>query len=81
MMSYPDVMIICSDLPVGKPLHMHIGTAMIRLHIHWHPCQKPKYYKSPEPCCLFPNLISVPVTLSPRYFDASLYQSLIYLHS
>ena len=41
MMSYQDVMIICSDLPAGKPLCMHIGTAMVRLHIflpkgsHW----------------------------------------------
>ena len=38
------------------------------------------YYKSSEPLHLFPNLISVPVTLSPRYFGAPLYWSLIYLH-
>ena len=46
MMSFHDVMIVCSDLPVGKPLHMHIRTAAIHLCICWHPCQNPKYYKS-----------------------------------
>ena len=76
-----DIMIICSDLPMGKPLCTHIGTAMVCLHICWHPCWNPKYYESSEPLRLFPNLIFMPVTLSPRYFSAPSYQSLIYLHS
>ena len=81
MMSYHDVMIVCSDLPVEKPLCMHIGTAMVCLHICRHPHWNPKYYKSSKPLCLFPNLIFMPVTLSPRYFSVPLYQSLIYLPS
>ena len=40
-----NIMIICSDLPVGKPLHMHIGTAMVHLCICQCPHQNPKYYK------------------------------------
>ena len=40
---------------------MHIGTAMVHLHIHWCPCQNPKYYKSSEPLCLFANPIVMPV--------------------
>ena len=81
MMSLHDIMIICSDLPVGKPLHMCIGTAMVSLHICRHPCWNPKYYKSSEPLHLFPDLIIMPVTLSPRYFGVPSYWSLIYLHS
>ena len=38
-----DIMIICSDLPAGKPLCLHIGTAAVHLHICQHPCQNPKY--------------------------------------
>ena len=60
---------------------MHIGTAMVCLHICQHPCQNPKYYESSEPLHLFPNPIFMPVTLSPRYLGAPLYQILIYLHS
>ena len=41
MMSHNDVMIVCSIFLVGKPLCMHIGTAMAHLHIHQHPCQNP----------------------------------------
>ena len=37
-----DVMIVCSDPPVGKPLHMYIRTANIHLHIHQHLCQNPQ---------------------------------------
>ena len=81
MTSYHDITIVCSDLLVGKPLHMHNGTAMVRLHICWHPHQNPKYYKSSKPLCLFPNPIFMPVTLSPRYFGVPSYWSLIYLHS
>ena len=62
MMSFHDIRIICPDLPVGKPLHMHIGTAMVCLHICQHPHQNPKHYESSEPLCLFPNLIFEPVT-------------------
>ena len=81
MTSYHDIMIVCSDLPVGKTLCMCIGTTMAHLHICQCPHQNPKYYESSEPLCLFPNLIFMPVTLSPRYFGAPSYQSLIDLHS
>ena len=37
-----DIMIICSDPPVGKPLHMHIRTTNIHLCICQHPCQNPQ---------------------------------------
>ena len=76
-----DIMIICSDLPVGKPLHVCIRTAMVHLHIHQHPCWDPKYYESSKPLCLFPNPIFMPVTLSSRYFGAPSYWGLIYLCS
>ena len=62
MTSYQDIMIVCSDLPAGKPLHMCIGTAMVHLHICQHPCQNPKCYKSSEPLHLFLNPFSMPVT-------------------
>ena len=75
-----DVMIICSVLPVGKPLCMCIGTTLVHLHICWHPCQNPKYYESSKSLCLFPYPIFMPVTLSPRYLGAPSYWSLIYLH-
>ena len=76
-------MVVCSDLPVGKPLCMHTRTADVCLHIHWHPHWNPKYYESSEPLCLFPDPIFMPVTLSPlspMYFSVPLYLSLIYLH-
>ena len=76
MMSYQDVMIICSDLPVGKPLCMHIGTAMVHLHIFQHPCQNPKYYQSSKPFHLFPNPFSVPVTYI--YIYIYIYMKCIY---
>ena len=41
MMTHHHVMIICSNLPAGKPLHMHIGTAMVHLQICWHPHWNP----------------------------------------
>ena len=81
MASPHDVMIICSDLPAGKPLCMHAQTANVCLCICQCPPQNPKYYKSSEPLCLFPNLNSLPVTLSPRYFSVPSYWSIIYLHS
>ena len=36
VMSFYDVMIICSTLLVGKPLCMCKGNAIIHLHICWH---------------------------------------------
>ena len=47
--SYNDVMIICSHLLAGKPLHMCSGTTTVHLHICWHPCQKiPNITESPN---------------------------------
>ena len=40
--SYHDVMIVCFNLLVGKPLHMHIGTAMVHLWICQCPHQSPQ---------------------------------------
>ena len=41
VMSHHDIIIVCSNLPAGKPLCMHIGTAMVHLqicqHLHWNP--------------------------------------------
>ena len=39
LMSYSDVTIVCFINFVGKPLHMHRGTAIVHLPIHRHPCQ------------------------------------------
>ena len=78
MTSHIDVMIICSDLPAGKPLHMCTGTAMVCLHICQCQCHNPNYYESSEPLHLFLNPSSMPVALSPRYFGVPSYQSLIY---
>ena len=61
-MSYRDVMILCSDFLVGKPLCMCIRTAMVHLHICQHPHQNPKYYESSELLHLFPIPFSIPVT-------------------
>ena len=41
VMSFHDVMIICSNPFAGKPLHMHRGNAIVHLcicqHHHWNP--------------------------------------------
>ena len=42
VMSFYDVMIICSTLLVGKPLHMCKGNTIICLHICWHHPQNPQ---------------------------------------
>ena len=42
VMSYHDIMIVCSNLLAGKPLCMHIGTAMVHLQICQHPRQNPQ---------------------------------------
>ena len=69
-----DVMIVCSDLPAGKPMHMHIGTATICASTSIH-ARTPNTTKASEPLCLFLNPILVPVTLSPSYFGAPSYWS------
>ena len=61
-MSHNDVMIVCSDLPARKPLHMCIRTASVHLHICWCPHWNPKCYKSSEPLHLFCNPFFMPVT-------------------
>ena len=75
MMSLNDVRIICSPFLVGKALHMHRRAALICLCTHWDPCW---LFSTAihEPCCHFCIPNSEPVTLSPRYFGAPLYQSL-----
>ena len=78
MMSHSDIMIICSIFLAGKPLCMHISTVMVHLQMHQHPHWNPLFYESSKPRCLFFNPLSMPVTLSPRYFGAPSYQSLIY---
>ena len=62
-----DVMIVCSDLPAEKPLHMCIRTAMVHLCICRHPCWNLKCYKSSEPLHLFLNPIVMPVTYISIY--------------
>ena len=69
-----DVMIICSDPPVGKPLCMHIGTADV--HLLASLLEPPNTTNASEPLHLFLNPIFTPVTLSPRCFGVPLYQSL-----
>ena len=78
MMSHSDIMIVCSIFPVGKPLCMCIQTTIVHLQIcqcpHWNPLLLEKLQTSSS----FFKPISVPVTLSPRYFSVPLYQSLVY---
>ena len=50
VMSFHDITIICSDLPVGKPLHMCIRIANVHLCICQHPCQNPQILR------MHPNL-------------------------
>ena len=40
--SFHHVMIVCSNLLVGKPLHMHRGNAIVHLHVCWHHHQNPQ---------------------------------------
>ena len=76
MMSHNDVIIICSILLAGKPLHMHIGTAMVHLRICRHPCRNPLLLQKLQTSSSLFNPFYVPVTLFPRYFGAPSYQSL-----
>ena len=56
VMSFYDIMIICSTFSVGKPLCMHRGNAIIHLHIWQHHCQNPQLL------LLHPNLIIFSLT-------------------
>ena len=40
VMSYNDIMIVCSNLKAGKPLFMHSRATTVHLCIYWHPCWK-----------------------------------------
>ena len=40
-----NVTIVCSNLPMGKQLCMHIRNAAIHLCICWHTCQNPNQYR------------------------------------
>ena len=62
--SHHDVMIVCSNLPVGKPLCMCIGTAMVCLQICRHPCQNPLLLQRLQTLSSLFNSFSVPVTYS-----------------
>ena len=71
-MSHNDVMVICSILPVGKPLCMHIETAMVHLKIFQPPRQNPLLLQKLQTSLSLFNPFSMPVTLSPRYFGVPL---------
>ena len=81
-MSYYDVTIVCSPILAGKPLHMHRRTATVRLHTL--PASTPnnrlqqKFQFGLVFRCLVSEPISVPVTLSPRYFSVPSYHRLVY---
>ena len=62
MTSHSDVMIVCSIFPVGKPLCMCIGTTMVCLCIHWHPCQNPLLLQKLRTSLSLFNPFSMPVT-------------------
>ena len=64
MMSFHDIMIVCSDLPAGKPLHMCIRIATVCASAGIH-ARTPNTMNASEPHCLFLNPIFTPVTLSP----------------
>ena len=69
MMSPHDVMIVCSIILAGKPLHMCRRSAVVCLHFCRHPCQLTVSTKSSECHHFVSEPIFVPVTLSPRYFS------------
>ena len=77
MTSHSDVMIVCSIFPAGKPLHMHVQTAIVYLHICQCPHQNPLLLQKLQTSSTLFNPFSVPVTLSPRYFSVPSYQSLV----
>ena len=78
MTLHSDVMIVPSIFLVGKPLHMCIQTAIVHLDIHRHPCWNPLLLRKLQTSFFIFNPFSVSVTLSPRYFGAPLYWSLVY---
>ena len=81
MTSPCDVMIVCSIILVGKPLHMCRQSAMVRLHFCQHPCQLTiltVLTKSLECRRFISKLIFVPVTLSPRYLSVPSYHRSFY---
>ena len=70
-MSFHDVIIICSNVLAGKPLHItqrkcHSSSA----HLLASPLESPVTTATSKPCCLFLNPNFMPVTLFPRYFSA-----------
>ena len=81
MTSPHDVMIVCSIILVGKPLHMHRQSAVVCLHF----CRPPHQLtilivltKSLECHHFISEPIFMPVTLSPRYFGVPLYHRSFY---
>ena len=78
VMSLNDIRIICFHFSVGKALCMCRRAVLICLCT----CQHPHQLLSTtmhEPCHHFCILNSEPVTLSPRYFGSSSYQSLKFI--
>ena len=73
MMLFNDVMIVCSIILVGKPLHMHRRSADGHLHTCLHPHQLTVLTESTKCHHFVSEPVFVPVTLSPRYFGAPLY--------
>ena len=61
-MPHNDVMIVCSILPMGKPLHMCIGTAMVCLQICQHPHWNPLLLQKLQTSSSLFNPFSMPVT-------------------
>ena len=78
-MSFYDVMIICSIILAGKPLHMCGPTAMVHLHTCWHPCQITIYTESLESHHLFSKPIFMPVTYIYVYIYIYIY-TYIYIY-
>ena len=81
MTSPHDVMIVCSIILVGKPLHMCRLSAMVHLHFCQHQHQLTiltGLTKSLECCRFISEPIFMPVTLSPRYFGVPLYRRSFY---
>ena len=78
MTSPHDVMIVCSIILAGKPLHMHRRSAVVRLHFCRCPCQLTVLTESSECRRFISKPVFMPVTLSPRYFGAPLYRRSFY---
>ena len=78
MTSYNDVTIVCCNLLVGKPLHMHSRTTTVCLHPLASTLKIPNITESPNLIVSFPNPFSMSVRLFPGYFSVPSYCSLIY---